>query len=469
MSIKSIYDGATRRAFVCLLGSLAFAGAACTKPNPKNCGDGSCTDPAFPFCDVDGSVGGEPNSCIAVTCMADQFVACRDDLAITCNAQIKCDKGCDPTVGCRVCDPNQTVCADGKLQTCDANGVVTSSETCALGCFEDQPRCRDIDPSNGLATYLDMVADPPDLDLSMGGEIDTDKATVVAFINGMSVPVAISMFPASPPGGLGLQVIVAKHVRLGDVTISGFEPLAIVATDTITVEGTVRSNAGSVGHIPASACNGGNGVLTDSGVDGTMFFEGASGGGANATNGGKGGDIASGPLGGLGGLASGTQEIVPLLGGCASGTIVANGNAIGDSASGGGALQLASRIAIDVSGTLDARGKDGFAEQGSDRGSALYGGGGGGSVLLEAPEVSLDAAAKILASGGQRYGLLPRNPVLRCRWRGCDHVLRARRKRRKLGLLEQPDRPQCRQRRRRLGSRTNQYAGSYVSTNEYDG
>ncbi|HEV7555027.1 MAG TPA: hypothetical protein VGO00_06230, partial [Kofleriaceae bacterium] len=52
---------------------------ACTKPNPKNCGDGSCTDPAFPFCDVDGSVGGEPNTCIAVTCSADQFAACRDD------------------------------------------------------------------------------------------------------------------------------------------------------------------------------------------------------------------------------------------------------------------------------------------------------------------------------------------------------------------------------------------------------
>jgi hypothetical protein len=40
---------------------LAITLAGCTKDNPRACGPGDpCTDPAFPFCDIDGVVGGLP-------------------------------------------------------------------------------------------------------------------------------------------------------------------------------------------------------------------------------------------------------------------------------------------------------------------------------------------------------------------------------------------------------------------------
>jgi hypothetical protein len=94
--------------------------AGCTKPNPRSCQDGTCTDPALPFCDVDGSFANEPQTCIAVDCTPGEFAACRGDLAITCNEVgtdfdlIQCERGCDDALGgCRLCDPNETACTNG--------------------------------------------------------------------------------------------------------------------------------------------------------------------------------------------------------------------------------------------------------------------------------------------------------------------------------------------------------------------
>ena len=114
----------------------------------------------------------------------DQFVECRDDVELRCNADgsnynlTPCDRGCDAAAGgCRLCDPGETACTNGQVATCDASGAVMNRETCVLGCFETEPRCRDIDPSNGLATYFDMVPNPPDLDLEFGN-FDTGTGRV---------------------------------------------------------------------------------------------------------------------------------------------------------------------------------------------------------------------------------------------------------------------------------------------------
>src|SRR5687768_14291225 len=84
--------------------------SACTKPNPRSCADGTCTDPDFPFCDVDGALEGIPNTCIAVECTPDTFEACRGDQIIKCNAAgtsfdlVRCERGCDEaTGGCLGC------------------------------------------------------------------------------------------------------------------------------------------------------------------------------------------------------------------------------------------------------------------------------------------------------------------------------------------------------------------------------
>src|SRR5687767_3713208 len=107
---------------VALLGCALFA---CTKPNPESCADGSCTDPAFPFCDVDGAVAGTPEKCIAVECAPLEFELCRADDAIVCNASgnnydvVRCELGCaGATGGCRDCATDANCTASAPV--CDA-------------------------------------------------------------------------------------------------------------------------------------------------------------------------------------------------------------------------------------------------------------------------------------------------------------------------------------------------------------
>lgn len=394
---------------------LAFVGG-CTKPNPLNCSDGSCTDPSLPFCDVDGSLGGEANTCIAVACTPDSFAACRGDLAITCNAlgnnydELRCNKGCEPNIGCRVCDPGQTVCANGQVQTCDANGEVVASQDCPLGCFEDQPRCRDIDPSNGLAMFLDMTSNPSDLDLSAGGIINLSTGVV---IDDKGRAVAATTHLTTQSNGVPLRVVVAKRVRLGNVQAYGEEPvgkrpaLAIIATDKITVEGTLAVDSGSL-HL--NGCDGGQSVYSDSLQGGLRAFAGASGGGANATDGGTGGDAPPDGSGGIAGVAIGTQALVPLQGGCAGGVVIANGVSTQEFLPGGGAVQLSSRVAVEVTGTINEAGADGFEDQVGNGGVVAFGAGAGGAILIEAPTVTLGASAKLLAGGGNGKGCNPAKP-----------------------------------------------------------
>jgi hypothetical protein len=104
--------------------ALALGMLGCTKPNPRDCSDGTCTDPAFPFCDQAGTFG-RPQTCIAVTCTAGDFAACQGTQALTCNANgndyevSQCEHGCDADArGCVACLDN-TQCANPN-PTCDS-------------------------------------------------------------------------------------------------------------------------------------------------------------------------------------------------------------------------------------------------------------------------------------------------------------------------------------------------------------
>jgi hypothetical protein len=113
----------------------AVVSFACTAPNPASCADGACTDPSLPFCDVDGSIAGIPDTCVAVTCEPLAFETCRGDQAIVCNATgmnfdlVQCELGCDPAVGgCRTsciddssCALDEPVCREGSCSVCTDN------------------------------------------------------------------------------------------------------------------------------------------------------------------------------------------------------------------------------------------------------------------------------------------------------------------------------------------------------------
>ncbi len=300
-----------RLAYLLVAIAAAISLTACTKANPLDCSDGTCTDPAHPFCDVDGSLGdGTPLACIAVTCTPGDFQACRGAGALTCNAAgtdydlTQCADGCDATAGCRLCAANQTVCANGMIQTCDASGAITASHTCPLGCFQDEPRCRDLAPSNDLASYLDMAASAPDLVLGDGDVIYTDTHQLS---HGGAAPVALPV-PAflidAPPGGAAIRVLVANHVQItGHVWVRLHHgetigpALAIVASNDIRISGALDfTNPFSdsllqqvPGGVTLAGCTGG--LANDHRFSNVGDLYPGSGGGGHATAGAHGGKI----------------------------------------------------------------------------------------------------------------------------------------------------------------------------------
>lgn len=358
---------------------------ACTKENPaaKCSANGTCTDPAYPFCDVDGSVAGHPGACISVTCTAGQFKSCADGSdALVCDAtgstytHAPCVNGCDPVNGCITCTANTQTCANGSATRCDGNGVL-STETCSLGCSaNDSTRCTRIVPSNGLGTYYD-VASPVDVDLA--GTLELDSSTY--YDASGSATVLPSYTLAAPSDGTDVRVFVVKHLSLGDLTITsttatqngnGVGPaVAFLATEDIVVTGRVEVDSGAVTN---AGCSGSAGMTV-----GTYY--GGGGGGTYAGAGYKGGDAPGGATGGPAGASVVGPEIVPLRGGCPGGGI----------SIAGGAIQLVSMTTIDISGMIVA---DGHGAR------VRSGGGGGGGILIEAPTVTLGSAARLLARGG---------------------------------------------------------------------
>ncbi len=267
---------------------LCTALTACTTPHPLDCSDGSCTDPAYPYCDADGSLGGTPKVCIAVDCTPGEVAQCQGSEALTCNALggdydlVHCDHGCDlATGGCRLCEPNQTACTNGKVATCDAAGKPTISEDCALGCFEDEPRCRDIVPSNGLSTAIDT----PQV---------SDLVLVDATINSATGSITTATGPVLVPTTMvdGLRVFVVRNLTLRNVTLTSTyrqdgaagPGVAFVARGPIKSEGRVRVLGGAGGEVDAQ-CIGGDGYYTEDDSVQTMIFtlSSGSGGGGNAT------------------------------------------------------------------------------------------------------------------------------------------------------------------------------------------
>jgi hypothetical protein len=380
---------------------LVLAAACSTEHNPLDCSDGMCGDPDHPFCDVNGDLGGIKHECIAPMCTPSAFGECRDDTEVRCNATgddydlTPCANGCDMALGgCRACAPGETVCANGTVQSCDDTGAVTTTQACPLGCFEDQPRCRDIDPSNGLATYLDMVANPPDLiipDEASGASIGSDGTITYGPSNTM---LEIPSFLASS-GGQPLRVFVANRVEIDELTFfDGPAPIAIVATGDIVINADIQVSAGASAD---AACVGHDGTLEERTSPSIQNLVTASGGGGFATPGGHGGGPDDGFGSGVaGGGTIGTPELVPLHGGCRSGIFDGDDSYIG---AGGGALQLSSRTKIDIEAKLDANGGDGFTGQ-DDSASGITGGGSGGGILLEAPIVIIGANGRLLAKGG---------------------------------------------------------------------
>lgn len=256
---------------------------------------------------------------------------------------------------------------------------------CPLGCHDTEPRCNDIDPSNGLAPYLDTAATGPVLAIPDGSVIDTDDGSITDS-NGNAIAASSAILPG-PEGGAAIRVYAVKSLTLGSIDIAGGPAVAFVANGDIVVTGTVVVDAGTVTD---DVCRGTLGLCTTTVPESTTFCPASGGSGFGSA----GGDGQVTVFGGQGGQIAGNASLTPLRGGCGGGLV-----------KGGGAIQLVSRteIAIESGGFLDLNG-DGGQENPDPDISAALGGASGGGALLEAPRVSVANLAGITANGGGGAG-----------------------------------------------------------------
>src|SRR5262245_24892220 len=73
------------------------------------------------------------------------------------------DAGVDADLSCTA---NEVICDDATshYSECGPTGVIQFEMDCALGCAAAVEKCQDVDPSNGLAPYLDSA--PEGLDVT---------------------------------------------------------------------------------------------------------------------------------------------------------------------------------------------------------------------------------------------------------------------------------------------------------------
>jgi hypothetical protein len=287
------------------------------------------------------------------------------------------------------CEPGEPLGCDGdELSQCNDEGTGEHKTPCALGCNEEELRCYDVDPSNGLAEYLDDAVRERALDLGSVATIGTNEGTVT--VDGDEVDVTSFLVEGTPQ----IRVLVVGSLVAQDVTVSGTPALAIVSDGDIQLSGhfsasAVGSTAGP-GALTSPTCQGGDQVVN--GQNGNTAAGGAGGGGFGSAGAAGGNAIAQGfhASGGSGGSTTGTATLVPLRGGCDAGVVGASLRGAG-----GGAVQLVSRTAISVQGILSANG------------TSRSGGGSGGGILLEAPNVSVSGNVVANGGAGAGGGLLP--------------------------------------------------------------
>ncbi len=296
-----------------------------------------------------------------------------------------------PTDAPYACTPDAIVCDDaqGIYIDCSPEGTVEFQITCPLGCATDMEKCLDIDPSNGLAMYLDMAATAPDLVLQGNSSIDTRNGIILVAGEGVTIPTAVAN---------GIRVFAVRSLTIDGVAQVqrdyGNWPLAFVSHGNVLIRGTL--------DVSAQGFEGGAGAYwggdqSESGPCAGLWTsgQGASGAGGGEPGGG-GGQITGLPrtTGGPAGAA-----IEPLRGGCEGGTNLALGTSSGGG--GGGGLQITSRTRIDLvdSGVIDASG-GGATHENSTPEFSGGGGGAGGNVLLEAPQVVLNGTNVVISTKG---------------------------------------------------------------------
>jgi|JI10StandDraft_1071094.scaffolds.fasta_scaffold24580_4 hypothetical protein len=307
------------------------------------------------------------------------------------------------------CVPSTQTCTLGRFTQCDAEGnyvsylvpngapdgtattLVMNDYLCPLGCHATEPRCNDVDATNGLNAALDHPAVSPsgvDLVLPRLGNNTAGDVSVSALAPGASelvvtdtdgVELRVPAMRVSQGAGVpSITVMLLRSFSFRAGSRLKFQPgfvdaFAIVTHFDTTLRGVIYLSEGGPGRL-TTGCVGSFATLST-----------CTGGGATRV--GSGGPCsASSGLDGIGGFMLNVPTDV-LVGGC---------DPVESTSGGGGAIQLISRtrVAAFAGSLIDASGSN-------PRVCAfVLGGGGGGSVVIQAPSLALAPGAVFAARGG---------------------------------------------------------------------
>ena len=297
------------------------------------------------------------------------------------------------------CAAASAECVADVLRTCSAAGALPVDTTCTWGCLGPAAHCGAVVPAGGAVTAQDLAPDAILTDITLNTPsliIDGDSGA----IGTLASPNALRASGTGVINGIDYAVRgnvavfrFASLTAMTTVTPYGSHAIALVAPGMISVPGTIDMrapciNAGALGGSP-----GGGAAANGSGAGGGV----GAGGGPGGGGGGYGG---TGGRGGLnpasGGVTYGNATITTLVGGSGGGGGYAAGGA------GGGALQLISGTQISIAGGINAGGCGGRSSASTASGGA--GGGAGGTILLEAPTISILGKLAVNGGGGGGVG-----------------------------------------------------------------
>ncbi|MDQ3337288.1 MAG: hypothetical protein M4D80_19165 [Myxococcota bacterium] len=339
-----------------LLLFLAAVVAGCTtKANPASCVDDHCNDPARPFCDEDGSVGGKPDTCIAVECMAGAFEACRGDNALTCNAagtnyeEVECMYGCsDPAGGCNACNTSE----------CEKHII---------------PRY--------LSNICNELSDRAPVSLTMQGLNTSVDENCSVIVSQAGAP-EICVYRAS-----AITVPANNTLRL-----VGSRAMALVADRDIIIDGIVDASGGTAYDGPGGDFTRSGGSMGGAAAGGAGFRHAGGSGGSTTADGGaaNGGVVVPNPMGSAV-LVAGRSGGHNAIAGYSSG------------GGGGGVTIISCRGTVKVAGIIDVNGGGGASPTEVPFSvppmlNPATGGGSGGYVVLQGMNVQV--SGQMFANGG---------------------------------------------------------------------
>ena len=340
-----------------------------------------------------------------------------------------------------VCAPGATVCAGRNLETCNAAGdgfVEEARVVCPLSCEEDD-HCTvasNIAIEDQLACDATAPALVPDAGATVVVQGDGGVSLECSSCGGAPVTIAASGVIEQGDTDLAWFCLSAMLIVEGvDVTVASSltSSLAFLVDGEVVVAGSLNAGGGNATASAAGSGGPGGGaggpVALANGVSGNgpCFGGGGtraggpadhgSGGGAGGGHLGGGGDGGDGRNpsndatggGGQGGASGcGVESLIPLVGGGGGGS-GSDGSCSGvcgwPGGGGGGGVQISSRVGVQVDGTIEASGGNGFGSlEGTQSRGGAGGGGAGGAILLEGAAIAIAGTLRVDGGDGGQSG-----------------------------------------------------------------